>query len=248
MSDDIIKQAIERGEIEDISVEDEMHRLQRWRLNAKTASDELLDAVLSGEAGPTFDDWLAASRRKLVSELMSGGWPDPEMPVTVDSKSWHAAPNAPLEEERVEHTKEQPKTEVLAGLSYILQRSKTLEPDWFRATLLKSILMINATRGSDRDWAIFNLGRTFATALSRRHMPNVSRGKKTRRSASEGGRARVMSMARTRNDVLSEMQTFVDKGKPVAHAARITANRGIGTSAAANKSAWYRYANRKKKI
>ena len=248
MCDDIIKQAIERGEIEDISVEDEMHRLQRWRLNDETTSDELLVAALSGEAGPRFDEWLAASRRKLISELTAEGWPDPEMLVTVENNGWRSVPKVPQDEERTEETiTESGRVEVLTGLSYTLEHTKTFEPNWFRATLLKSILLINATRGSDRDWAIFNLGRTFATALSRRHKPIVRLGRKNQRASSAGGKARVASMAEKKKRVLAEMKALVDQGHPVTYAAKITAKRGIGTSASANKSVWYRPSTRKRK-
>lgn len=247
MSRNVLKEALERGAIVDRSVEDDMHTIPRRTLNLERATDEELTAFIEMTPSQSFEEWLDASAKRLAADLIAEGWPHPGATVLVSADGWRERPPEADDGKGSYRKHVRPGEAIWVGWAYIQKHATELEPAWFRAELYKTILEVRSHDGQDRDWAIFKLGHTHAVARSRAHKPNVSRGKKTRRSASDGGKERARMSAEVSRRVLKEMQKLVDEGATVAFAAQAAAHRGFGKSTEANRSIWYRSRNSRKR-
>jgi hypothetical protein len=67
------------------------------------------------------------------------------------------------------------------------------------------------------------------------------RGKVTANSAGLGGKSRSSNFSSMREAVLAEMERLIGKGFSRANAARMTKEKGLGTSQAANEKLWGRH-------
>jgi len=247
MSRNILEKALERGAIIDRSVEDDMHTIPRRTLDLEKATDEEIVAFAEMTPSQSFEEWLDTSAERLAADLIAEGWPHPGATVLVSADGWRERPPEAGGGKGSYRKHVRPEEAIWVGWAYVQKHAAELEPAWFRAELYRIILEVCSHDGHDRDRAIFNLGHTHAVARSRAHKPNVSRGKKTKRSASDGGKARAKGKAALRHDVLKEMQRVVDEGKSVSCAARITKKRGMGAGTEANRSLWYRSRNSQKR-
>jgi hypothetical protein len=247
MSRNILRKALERGAIIDRSVEDDMHTIPRQTLDLEKATDEEIVAFAEMTQSQSFEEWLDASAERLAADLIAEGWPHPGATVLVSTDGWRERPPEADDGKGSYRKHVRPGEAIWVGWAYVQKHATELEPAWFRAELYKIILELRSHDGQDRDWAIFKLGHTHAVARSRAHKPSVSRGKKTKRSASDGGKARANRKAVVRHNVLKEMQRVIDEGKSISCAARIAKKRGFGTGTEANRSLWYRSRNSRKR-
>ncbi len=67
------------------------------------------------------------------------------------------------------------------------------------------------------------------------------RGKGTKNAASKGGEARSVNAAAQRQKIITSMREYIAAGHSMSNAARLTAEKGLGTSQVGNTRLWSRY-------
>lgn len=121
---------------------------------------------------------------------------------------------------------------------------------WYAGQIgLQCWILLGKREQTDHDvWTLrqtLSLGMLIAEAdwrLSFRS--DIKRGKGTKASASDGGKARAREMEAATSAIISEMKRLIDNGATVSAAAKIAANRGYGTGDNANRGLWYRHRNK----
>lgn len=239
MTKDILKQAEERGVLRDVSVSDDMHTVRRKKLDLGRASDEDVDALLEPLSGQTIDVFVNGLEAKLGAELIKAGWPDPGKRIWLEDGQWRCVHET--DPEQIKSCLRNGEAN-WCGLAYTLQNAETLSPIWCKATLCKNIRSVRVARDKmERERATLVLGMNISAIRSRGLLPDVSRGKKTKRAASGGGQERARRNAQRNQEILAEMVRLKSSGKSVTRAAELAAKKGYGTSKTGNLSIWYRH-------
>ena len=234
-----LKRALDRGAATDMSVADDMNTVRKISLDPDLATEEEREAFFADTRSEPFGAYLENMKSGVAEYLVDNGWPHPDECVLVDEGGWRPM-TADFEDFKQWRKHGSPAGKRSLGHFYIEKTAEDLSKDWFAAKLYRHMLEIERADGENRDMAIFVFGHTFAIAQGRGLLHDVVRGKSTVRSASRGGIERARAKSPETRRIVETMKSLIEAGHSVCRAAGLAFQRGIGSSQAANRSAWYR--------
>lgn len=213
------------------------------RAHTSAASHHANDRTYT--VGPTtWSDRISGLRNDIIDFLTSKNLPHPfqlyltkadissELPETWESMSVEERSRAaPLG------------TSVEIGWAFVRRTAKPFEPVWFAAEIAMRLMFLERATAERREELFFEIGVLQSQWSSRRHLPNVRRGKKNKESTRRGGKnaAAKQNFKEQRELVLKTIAYYREKGHSKSHSAELAARDGIGPSMSTNRSTWYRY-------
>lgn len=134
----------------------------------------------------------------------------------------------------------------LKRLEAILQEMRDSAEDYERFNYRKQVELARYFWSQKEvDKALVHIGRAEHALHEMDYLddPDRQRGQGTLRAASSGGNVRAEAANMARRPLLEEMVKLLaqNPGKSIKWAAQIAHKRGLGTSPAGNRQAWYRY-------
>ncbi|WP_213545201.1 hypothetical protein [Vannielia litorea] len=168
-------------------------------LEAEENTDDHLFSILKEKASKQHSDQidlLTKLRCELTAYLRSKGYPDPFSQVITDGDCWRPVPDdwpCMSIEERQDSCR--PGESLTDGWAFIMRVVEPLSDMHFQAKIASKIAALDSLSGRNERDALVRLGYLLGQFSSRRHLPNVTRGKTILDKASEGGHAKGSAMA-----------------------------------------------------
>lgn len=210
--------------------------LQRGKMNEKKSTNQDPSDELTSEVYSAQGDCLTSLRQTVSTLLQTAGLPDPFTIVITNEDNWRVLPDNWQDISNDDRARSLKKCEgIELGWAFATRVVAALSDQYFAAEIAARIWTVEATPGRNHGDTLLRIGFLAGQWNSRKHMSSVTRGKKVRAGASDGGTARGIALAADKQSRIAEMKRLIAGGKSERRAAEIVAKRGFGPSADANR-------------